>query len=98
MAFTMPRSPTGRTSGSCKRNIRNISADQRPMPLTRVSWALMTSSSSSAAIVIEIELALLDKTREIPQIANLLTAVADAAELLVRDRREAVRGWACCQG
>ena len=36
IALTMPRSPTGSTSGRCSRNIRNISADQRPMPLTWV--------------------------------------------------------------
>ena len=34
MALTIPRSSTGRTSGRCRRNIRNISADHRPMPFT----------------------------------------------------------------
>src|SRR5688572_19042179 len=43
-ALTMPRSPTGKTSGRWRRNIKNISAVQRPMPFTLVS-AAMTSSS-----------------------------------------------------
>ena len=42
----MPRSPTGSTSGRCSRNIRNISAVQRPNPFTAVSRS-MTSSSPS---------------------------------------------------
>ena len=46
-ALTMPRSPAGRTSGRWRRNIRNISAVQRPNPLTEVNRSI-TSSSGSA--------------------------------------------------
>ena len=42
--FTIPRSPTGKTSGRCKQNIRNISADQRPNPLITVISATISSS------------------------------------------------------
>ena len=48
-ALTMPRSPTGSTSGRCSRNIRNISAVQRPMPFTCVSAAITSSSVSASS-------------------------------------------------
>mgnify|MGYP003693664141 CR=1 FL=1 len=45
-AFTIPRSPTGSTSGRCRRKIRNISAVHRPIPFTCVSFSTTDSSSS----------------------------------------------------
>ena len=44
MPLTMPRSSTGKMSGRFRRNIRNISADQRPRPLTAVMRAITSSS------------------------------------------------------
>ena len=45
----MPRSPTGSTSGRCRRNIRNISAVQRPKPFTAISRSMTSSSGSESS-------------------------------------------------
>ena len=86
-ALTMPRSPTGSTSGRCRRNIRNISAVQRPMPFTLVS-ASMTSSSGSALERIEGQRPVQCTRAQVADVSKLLRADADRAKPIVGRRRD----------
>ena len=73
MALTMPRSSTGSTSGRCRRNIKNISAVQRPNPLTAVS-SLDDVFVRERFELVEAQSAVGDVRAEIPEVADLLAA------------------------
>ena len=87
-ALTMPRSPTGSTSGRCKRNIRNISAVQRPMPFTLVN-ASITSSSASDVERVQTQRPVENPRAQIAHVFELLRTQADGSKLLVGTRATA---------
>ena len=71
-----PRSPAGRTSGRCRRNIRNISAVQRPNPFTAISRSI-TCFVRQRLELVELQPAVDDARRQIAQVADLLSAQPD---------------------
>ena len=83
IALTMPRSRAGSTSGRCRRNMRNISAVQRPKPFTDVNRS-MTRSSGSAAVRVDPPVS--ETRAEIAQVVDLLAAESRAAKGFVTEQ------------
>ena len=92
MALTMPRSPTGMTSGRCSRNMRNISAVHRPIPFTFVNSATTPSSSSDAERV-EVHVAAAHARSEVADIRRLRAAQAGGTEGGFRHDENRDRRW-----